>query len=288
LSIASTTTADQSLRSDLLNIPKPSTTSPLSVSNTSSNSTVGIDMNSHSSLDYSNESSVVGLAEQMQQVSIVSDSATAMGHASANQHQSHNTTPSVEITKPFPDSHTPDSGSVHSSEAEHMSSYASRAAHNTPPTIEDAQITVRALVSTKEAGVIIGKSGSVIAQLRDSAGVRAGVTHAVSGVTDRVLSVIGHLKNVAAAYELVARTMIDNPVTTVPVPSPSASMSVQESIPQTIIRILIGHNLMGSVIGRQGLKIKSIQDASGARLVATKEMLPQSTERVVEIHGTVD
>jgi heterogeneous nuclear rnp K-like protein 2 len=42
---------------------------------------------------------------------------------------------------------------------------------------------------------------------------------------------------------------------------------------------------MGTVIGRAGVKIKQIQDMSGARMVASKEMLPQSTERVVEVQG---
>lgn len=45
---------------------------------------------------------------------------------------------------------------------------------------------------------------------------------------------------------------------------------------------------MGTVIGRQGLKIKHIQDISGARMVASKDMLPQSTERVVEVQGTTE
>jgi heterogeneous nuclear rnp K-like protein 2 len=45
---------------------------------------------------------------------------------------------------------------------------------------------------------------------------------------------------------------------------------------------------MGTIIGRQGQKIKQIQDASGARMVASKEMLPQSTERVVEVQGNVE
>jgi heterogeneous nuclear rnp K-like protein len=53
----------------------------------------------------------------------------------------------------------------------------------------------------------------------------------------------------------------------------------------TSIRLLISHNLMGTIIGRSGLKIKAIQDGSGARMVASKEMLPQSTERVVEVQG---
>lgn len=55
-----------------------------------------------------------------------------------------------------------------------------------------------------------------------------------------------------------------------------------------IVRLLISHNQMGTIIGRQGLKIKHIQDVSGARMVASKDMLPQSTERVVEVHGDAD
>lgn len=43
---------------------------------------------------------------------------------------------------------------------------------------------------------------------------------------------------------------------------------------------------MGTIIGRQGVKIKYIQDASGVRMVAQKDMLPCSTERVVELRGT--
>ena len=45
---------------------------------------------------------------------------------------------------------------------------------------------------------------------------------------------------------------------------------------------------MGTIIGRQGLKIKHIQDVSGVRMVAQKEMLPQSTERIVEVQGSPD
>ena len=45
---------------------------------------------------------------------------------------------------------------------------------------------------------------------------------------------------------------------------------------------------MGTIIGRQGLKIKHIQDVSSVRMVAQKEMLPQSTERIVEVQGSPD
>jgi heterogeneous nuclear rnp K-like protein len=65
-------------------------------------------------------------------------------------------------------------------------------------------------------------------------------------------------------------------------------MSAPPPSTHTSLRLLISHNLMGTIIGRSGLKIKAIQDASGARMVAAKEMLPQSTERIVEVQGTAD
>lgn len=44
---------------------------------------------------------------------------------------------------------------------------------------------------------------------------------------------------------------------------------------------MIPNSRMGSVIGKQGSKIKEIQDASGARLNASEGMLPGSTEVVI-------
>jgi heterogeneous nuclear rnp K-like protein len=68
------------------------------------------------------------------------------------------------------------------------------------PTDEDyaaSQVTLRALVTTKEAGVIIGKQGKNVADLRDQTGVKAGVSKVVPGVHDRVLTVTGNLDNVS-------------------------------------------------------------------------------------------
>lgn len=45
---------------------------------------------------------------------------------------------------------------------------------------------------------------------------------------------------------------------------------------------------MGTIIGRQGLKIKHIQDVSGVRMAAQKDMLPLSTERIVEVTGNAE
>ncbi|EIW86632.1 cytoplasmic protein [Coniophora puteana RWD-64-598 SS2] len=137
-------------------------------------------------------------------------------------------------------------------------------------------LTLRALVSTKEAGVIIGKAGKNVADLRDQTGVKAGVSKVIPGVHERVLTVGGSVEAVAKAYTLIIAQLVESNPTSVSMSSPS---------PHTSIRLLISHNLMGTIIGRNGLKIKAIQDVTGVRMVAAKDMLPQSTERIVEVQG---
>ena len=71
-----------------------------------------------------------------------------------------------------------------------------------------SQITLRAIVTSKEAGVIIGKAGQNVADLRDKTGVRAGVSKVVPGVHDRVLTVTGPLTGISEAYGLVADGLV--------------------------------------------------------------------------------
>lgn len=142
-----------------------------------------------------------------------------------------------------------------------------------------SQLTLRAIVSSKEAGVIIGKAGKNVADLRDETGVKAGVSKVVQGVHDRVLTVTGPLAGISKAYSIVAKGLLEG--------APQMGMGgVITNNGTHPIRLLISHNQMGTIIGRQGLKIKEIQDSSGVRMVAQKEMLPQSTERIVEVQGT--
>ena len=173
----------------------------------------------------------------------------------------------------------------------------------TPSPAGQDTLTLRALVSTKDAGVIIGKGGKNVADLRDQTGVKAGVSKVTPGVHERVLTISGPVERVAdvslpfssptaavltpyvfffvlfhQAYGLVVNQLLSGGQIPPPPGTPTNSS----------IRLLISHNLMGTVIGRSGNKIKSIQDASGARMVASKEMLPQSTERVVEVQGSAD
>ena len=52
-------------------------------------------------------------------------------------------------------------------------------------------------MSTKDAGVIIGKGGKNVADLREQTGVKAGVSKVIAGVHERVLTVTGSVEGVA-------------------------------------------------------------------------------------------
>lgn len=150
-------------------------------------------------------------------------------------------------------------------------------------------------MSTKDAGVIIGKAGKNVAELREQTGVKAGVSKVIQGVHERVLTVTGPVESVAKvcwficlllsiltlsfqAYMLIISQLVAS--------NPSSPITASPSSSHTTMRLLISHNLMGTIIGRNGLKIKAIQDGSGARMIASKEMLPQSTERIVDVQGS--
>lgn len=64
----------------------------------------------------------------------------------------------------------------------------------------NSQLTLRALVSTKEAGIIIGRQGKNVAELRGVNGIKAGVSKVVPNIYDRVLTISGTLEGVSKVY----------------------------------------------------------------------------------------
>ncbi len=66
---------------------------------------------------------------------------------------------------------------------------------NTKMTLPNVQL--RALLSSREAGIVIGKDGNNVASMRETASVKAGVSKMVTGVKDRILSVYGPVDCVA-------------------------------------------------------------------------------------------
>jgi heterogeneous nuclear rnp K-like protein 2 len=69
------------------------------------------------------------------------------------------------------------------------------AAQASPPPVssDEILITLKALVSSKDAGIIIGKQGKKVSQVRDQTGVKIGLTPVTTGVNERILSIHGQL-----------------------------------------------------------------------------------------------
>ncbi|KAA1469337.1 eukaryotic type KH-domain (KH-domain type I) [Dentipellis sp. KUC8613] len=146
------------------------------------------------------------------------------------------------------------------------------------PPPPSAHIHMRCLIVTQDASIIIGKAGTHVNEIREKSGARVMVSESIPGNPERILNVSGPLDAVSKAFGLIVRRINDEPFD---VPSVPGSRAVT-------IKFMIPNSRMGSVIGKQGSKIKEIQDASGARLNASEGMLPGSTERVLSVAGVAD
>nr|POE96890.1 rna-binding protein rnc1 [Quercus suber] len=143
---------------------------------------------------------------------------------------------------------------------------------------ETTWLHVRAIISSAEAATVIGKGGENVSQIRRMAGAKCTVSEYTRGAVERILTVSGVVDAVAKAFGLIIRTLNQEPLET-----PSTPQS--KTYP---LRLLIPHILIGSIIGKQGVRIREIQEASGARLNASESCLPLSTERSLVVLGVAD
>ncbi|KAI9020456.1 KH domain RNA-binding protein [Hyaloraphidium curvatum] len=151
----------------------------------------------------------------------------------------------------------------------------------------DPLVTMRALISTKEAGVVIGRSGKNINDVRDQSGAKVNVSEQVPGAGERVVTVSGPLRNVAKAFSLVVQKVAEEQIND-ELRANVAGVNEDIKTRHCTIRLLVPHARMGGVIGKQGSKIKDIQDRSGCRISASEEILPNSSERLVTLSGVPD
>lgn len=56
----------------------------------------------------------------------------------------------------------------------------------------------------------------------------------------------------------------------------------------TTIKLIVPASQCGSLIGKGGVKIREIREASGAMVNVASDLLPNSTERTVSISGSAD
>ncbi|ODV87057.1 hypothetical protein CANARDRAFT_194285 [[Candida] arabinofermentans NRRL YB-2248] len=170
-------------------------------------------------------------------------------------------------------------------------------------------ITYRILVSRREAGAIIGKNGDCITRIRDETTVKAGVSKVIDGCIDRILTITGIVDNVPESLVLFAKAITESNVQAIegaaangtdptslisynffplkalcPPLSPS-DPNYQDTLS---LRLLIPNSQIGTLIGKGGVRIKAIQEDYNVKMVASKDHLKNSTERIVEVQGTAE
>ncbi|OAL54972.1 hypothetical protein IQ07DRAFT_608780 [Pyrenochaeta sp. DS3sAY3a] len=137
---------------------------------------------------------------------------------------------------------------------------------------------LRACIGTSEAATIIGKGGENVTQIRRFSGAKCTVSDYARGAVERILTVSGQVDAVSKAFGLIVRTLNQEDLE-----APSTSTS--KAYP---MRLLIPHILIGSIIGKAGVRIREIQDASNAKLNASDQILPNSGERSLVVLGVAD
>lgn len=147
------------------------------------------------------------------------------------------------------------------------------------PTQDESQwLHVRSVISSSEAATVIGKGGENVSQIRRMSGAKCTVSDYSKGAVERILTVSGAQDAVAKAFGLIIRTLNNESLE-----APSTAQS--KTYP---LRLLVPHILIGSIIGKSGVRIREIQEASGARLNASDACLPLSTERSLVVLGVAD
>lgn len=164
-------------------------------------------------------------------------------------------------------------------------------ATTSPPLPEDAKskpvhrekedptyVSFRMYCPVKEAGIIVGKKGEKINHIREKANVSINVSENLRNMPERIVSVRGPAENVAKAFGLIARTILDEPED-----EPASYSSKQYQL-----KLLIPHPMVGYIIGKLGAKFREIEENSAAKLKAAETPLPYSTDRVLTVSGVGD
>lgn len=160
------------------------------------------------------------------------------------------------------------------------------------PSYASALINYRVLVSAKEAGCLIGQNGAVIDSIREETGTRAGISSLQPGSYERILTVSGTLDDASKALSYFAQALVNASTETqfsyMYFPLKQLLLIPNIEGETTVLRLLIPNAQMGTIIGSRGARIQQIQRECNVLMIASKLHLPESTERLVELQGTVD
>lgn len=123
----------------------------------------------------------------------------------------------------------------------------------------------------REIGVIIGKGGETIRQIRADSEAKIHISD--GSVPERVFTVTGCGDAVCMAYNLMCTKL------------EAGEEGKGNKKDNLNLRLVIAAAQCGSIIGKGGSKIKEIRETSGANVNVGSDLLPGSNERCIAISG---
>ncbi|CCK70904.1 telomere maintenance protein PBP2 KNAG_0F02390 [Huiozyma naganishii CBS 8797] len=175
----------------------------------------------------------------------------------------------------------------------------------------DDYVHIRMLCLVKDASAVVGPKGDAITHIKRDTNTRINVSDNLKNVRERVIYVRGQCENVASAFEQISNciynkckrglskngkndsnnslsdekstTSTDGSITKEEEDDTDGSKNQQLKIS---LQLLMPHHLMGYIIGKNGSRLKEIEEASSARLHASPHQLLPSTDRILRLSGT--
>ena len=147
----------------------------------------------------------------------------------------------------------------------------------TNETKSNSSVLLRLLIPTSYSGLVIGKSGSTIAAIKEISNAKVSVSEMIMASSDRILTAIGLPEEVSQAIYQVAKILVK---------AENQQYKTDESaFKKLTLRFLIPHEIMGAIIGKKAIKVKEIQKLSNCRISAEQGLLLDSTERKMNMIG---
>eukprot|EP01051_Picozoa_sp_SAG22_P015347 SAG22_NODE_1990_length_3201_cov_1.727273_1_plen_635_part_00 len=155
--------------------------------------------------------------------------------------------------------------------------------------VDDETVELTLLVPETVTHEVIGKRGAVISQIEVATGTRLTMQARetlVPGQHDFKLVLSGSLKNVSLAQYLVGLKINEHAM---PPRPPRSAKSMEFGPGMAWLKILVAEEAVGSIIGKGGAQITSVERESGAQKIQVEKQidaLPGIGGRSVTIYGT--
>lgn len=139
-------------------------------------------------------------------------------------------------------------------------------------------ITMRAIISNRQAAIVIGESGSTITSLRTKYDTDIDVSEQSRGAIERIVTIIGTVEGISSTVGAVVKALLGEDVDTAGT-SESNELALKFAVP---------HVFLGAIIGANGYRLRQIMEASHTQIYASEFCLPLSSDRALIVTGKAD